>query len=278
MDIYWLDTPACQDPIRVGGKAANLSRLAAAHPVPPGFCLSATQAGDALSPALSNRLSRAYAQLGNRCGIRQPAVAVRSSAVDEDGQQTSFAGQHESYLNIIGSHAMMRAVQRCLASVQSERARHYRSAHGLGQEANIAVLVQQLVMADSSAVVFSADPCTGARDRVVINATWGLGESLVGGTVTPDLYVVRKADLAILSHQIALKTQMTLAHPEGTREVAVPQCMQREPALDDAQIQKLARMARALEANQGWPVDLECAYQDKRLYLLQCRPITTLSN
>lgn len=143
----------------------------------------------------------------------------------------------------------------------------------------MAVLVQQLVVADVSAVVFSADPTSGARDRVVINATWGLGESLVGGTVAPDLYVVRKRDLRILSRHIAEKTVMTVATPEGdavggVREV--PVCMRREPALDNAQIRALADLARMLENSQGWPVDLECAYQKGRLYLLQCRLVTTV--
>jgi phosphoenolpyruvate synthase/pyruvate phosphate dikinase len=126
-------------------------------------------------------------------------------------------------------------------------------------------------------VVFSADPRTGERDRILINATWGLGESLVGGTVTPDLYTVRKADLQVLSCHIADKTCMTVARPEGTREVPVPRCLRTEPALDDAQITALARLALTLETTQGWPVDLECAYQRGHLYLLQCRPITTLS-
>jgi len=278
MNIYWLDTPACQDPTRVGGKAANLGRLAASHPVPPGFCLAATRADTRrLPPTLQVQLAAAYADLGKRCGISQPQVAVRSSAVDEDGQHASFAGQHESYLNIIGPDAVANAVQRCLASARTERAIHYRRSHGLGDKANVAVLVQQLVMADVSAVVFSADPRTGERDRVVINATWGLGESLVGGTVTPDLYVVQKSDLEILSRQITEKTCMTVARPEGTREVPVPRCMQKEAALKDTQITALARLALTLETSQGWPVDLECAYQNGHLYLLQCRPITTLS-
>ncbi len=279
MNIYWLDTPDCQDPIRVGGKAANLGRLAAAYPVPPGFCLAASRADSgALSPSLYTELAAAYSHLGERCGLPQPPVAVRSSAVDEDGCQASFAGQHETFLNVIGPGAVAEAVQRCWASALTERALCYRRRQGLAQDANVAVLVQQLVMADASAIVFSADPRTGARDRVVINATWGLGESLVGGTVTPDLYVVRKSDLEILSCQVSDKMWMTVARPEGTREVPVPRCMRSEPSLDDAQITALARLALTLEKTQRWPVDLECAYQGGRLYLLQCRPITTLSN
>lgn len=276
MNIYWLDTPACWDPIRVGGKAAQLGRLAATHPVPPGFCLAATQVDARLSPGFQPELVRAYERLGRRCGTSQPPVAVRSSAVDEDGHQASFAGQHESYLNVVGPAAVALAVQRCLASARTERALHYRRSHGLSDRASVAVLVQQLVMADVSAVVFSADPRTGDPARVLINASWGLGESIVGGTVTPDLYVVRKRDLHILSREISNKTCMTVARPNGTLEVPVPGCMQVEPALKDEQVRQLARLAHKLEDHQGWAVDLECAYQADQLYLLQCRPISTI--
>ncbi|HNT76061.1 MAG TPA: PEP/pyruvate-binding domain-containing protein [Anaerolineae bacterium] len=275
--IHWLEHPDCRDAALVGGKAANLGRLAATQPVPPGFCFTPEKPGPRGLPAdLYAELVAAYAHLGALCGTPELRVAVRSSAVDEDGQQTSFAGLHDTYLNVTGPGAVAAAVRRCLASARTPRAQHYRQAHGLPTEADVAVLVQQLVAADVSAVVFSADPRTGARDRVVINATWGLGESLVGGTVTPDLFVIRKRDLAILTQQIAEKTRMTIAAADGTREVPVPGFMQRESSLDAAKIKALAELARALEAGQGWPVDLECAYQGDRLYLLQCRPITTV--
>ena len=273
--ISWLEAPDCQDPAQVGGKAASLARLAAAYPVPAAFCLAAME-GTTLSPALRMELVEAYAQLGARCGADLLPVAVRSSAVDEDGDTVSFAGQHESYLNVVGADAVVEAVERCLASARSARAREYRRAHGLRPEARVAVLVQQLVRSDVSAVVFSVDPRTGACAHIVINAAWGLGESLVGGTVTPDLYLVRRADLAVISRQIADKAVMTVLGPAGTREVAVPRLMRREPALDDAQAAALAGLARSLEAYAGRPVDLECAYARGRPYLLQCRPITTL--
>lgn len=277
MNIVWLDTPAARDPLQVGGKAAQLGRLAAQYPVPPGFCLGAAQRTEQiLSPLLHTQLSEAYQHLAARCRLTQPAVAVRSSAVDEDGLQTSFAGQHDSYLNVSGTPAVAEAVQRCWASALTERAVHYRQRHGLSSEVGVAVLVQQLIRADVSAVVFSADPRTGDADQMVINATWGLGESLVGGSVTPDLYLVRKRDLKIVERQVSAKLCMTVAGTDGTHEVAVPRGLQTESTLRDDQIVTLARLARALELNQGWPVDVECAYQDERVYLLQCRPITTI--
>ncbi|MBN1261125.1 MAG: PEP/pyruvate-binding domain-containing protein [Anaerolineae bacterium] len=277
MQIYWLDSPACRDPIIVGGKAANLGRLAGQHPVPPGFCVS-TQTGkeNAIENDPYQGLASAYTFLGQRCGTALPRVAVRSSAIDEDGQRASFAGLHDTFLNIVGAEAVMHAVDRCIASAKTERAQHYRRSQGLAENAAMAVLVQQLVVADVSAVVFSADPCTGRRDRIVINATWGLGESLVGGSVTPDLYVVRKHDLHILHRAPGDKARMTVADSDGTREVAVPGCMRKELSLSDVQIRKLARLAQTLEQSEGWPVDLECAFQGAQLYLLQCRPITTL--
>ncbi len=277
MSICWLGTSACHSPGRVGGKAANLSRLAASQPVPPGYALSALSAGrDSLTPALRAEIARAYQQLGERCGLSNPPVAVRSSAVDEDGRQASFAGQHESYLNVVGSQAVESAVQACLDSFYSDRAMHYRRSHKLSMRPAVAVLVQQFIMADVSAVVFSADPCTGDRSHILINAVWGLGESLVSGMVTPDLYIVHKDRLELRSVQVASKECMTVACAQGTRQVALPRAMCNEPVLNHEQIYSLARLALTLEKRQGWAVDLECAFQRHQFFLLQCRSVTTL--
>ncbi len=279
MQIFWLEQPDCRNPFLVGGKAAGLGKLAARHPVPPGFCLAATYATASAAAGhprdFTQRLTSAYARLGERCGSDQPRVAVRSSAVDEDGQQTSFAGQHETYLNVIGADAVAEAVECCLDSARSARAGAYRRAHGLPDDTAIAVLVQQLILADISAVVFSTDPRTGDRSHVLINATWGLGESLVGGTIIPDFFVVQKTDLAISQRQIADKALMTVVRPGGTCEIPTPRFLRGQPSLQDEQIIALARLARTLETTEGYPVDLECAYQRGQLYLLQCRPITT---
>jgi pyruvate,water dikinase len=136
--------------------------------------------------------------------------------------------------------------------------------------------VQQLVRADVSAVVFSAHPLTSDRGVVVITASWGLGESVVGGAVTPDTYVVRKADLAVLERIPGAKERMTVAVPGGTKEVDVPRLLRSKLALDDRQVVDMAVLAIALEGNTGWAVDVECAYGGGDLFLLQCRPITTL--
>jgi phosphoenolpyruvate synthase/pyruvate phosphate dikinase len=280
-NILWLGDPAACDLSLVGGKTANLSLLAAKHPVPPGFCLT-TEAfdkwtGDEFPPALYGELTTAYRKLADLYNLTEPGVAVRSSAVDEDGATASFAGQHETYLNVAGAEAVAGAVVRCWASVQTERAADYRRQKGLMLDsARLAVLVQRLVPADVSAVVFSADPVTGNRGEILINASWGLGESLVGGTITPDAYVVSKGELALSECRISEKWRMTVAVPGGTREVEVPGFLREQASLSEEQAVEMAKLALALEEEMGWPVDLECAYAGGRLFLLQCRPVTTL--
>ena len=273
MSVAWLGETICHDRALVGGKAAYLSRLAADHPVPPGFCLTATSPPD----ADDRTLHAAYDELAARSATPAPAVAVRSSAVDEDGATSSFAGQHETYLNVIGAPAVAAAVRRCRDSARAPRAVAYREHQGLATAApRIAVLVQQLVVADVSAVVFSANPITGDRRELVITASWGLGESVVGGTVTPDTYRVRKAGLGVIDLAIGTKERMTVAVPGGTREVGVPRLLRGVPSLGPEQVAALGGLALRLEEACGWPVDLECAFAGDRLYLLQCRPITTL--
>ncbi len=197
--------------------------------------------------------------------------------MDEDGAAASFAGQHETFLNIVGVNSILQAVTRCWESARSERALDYRRKQGLsGECVQLAVLVQQLVASDVSAVVFSANPVTGSRDEIVINASWGLGESIVGGTVTPDTFVVRKSDLAVMERVIADKQRMTVCARRGTREVDVPRFLRKEAALTDEHVVEMAKLARTLEGTMEHPVDVEGAYAGGELYLLQCRPITTL--
>src|SRR5215210_8005025 len=164
----------------------------------------------------------------------------RPSALDEDGELASFAGQHETELNLVGAEAVLGAVARCWASGRNERVLAYRKQQGLNTEGvRLAVLVQQLVMADTSAVVFSANPISGNRDEVVVTASWGLGESVVSGTVTPDTWVVRKADLAVIEERTGAKERMTVAVTGGTREVAVPRLLRERASLSRAQVAEL---------------------------------------
>lgn len=281
MNVLWLGDPQSFDVTLVGGKAAHLSRLASLqYRVPDGFCLPVTLLDQAQPLELREEVARAIADLMACHGLPDLSVAVRSSAAEEDGAGASFAGQHETYLNIVGVETIVQAVTRCWDSARSERALAYRRQQGLSVErVRLAVLIQQLVVADVSAVVFSAHPVSGSREEVVINVSWGLGKSLVGGTVTPDTFVVRKADLAVITRTIADKQRMTVLVPGmsgGTREVDVPCFLRTEASLSDEQAVELAQLALALEAAMGWAVDVECAYASGQLSLLQCRPISTV--
>jgi phosphoenolpyruvate synthase/pyruvate phosphate dikinase len=278
-EIVWLGAPETHDTATVGGKASSLSRLAAGQRVPPGFVLTAGALLDAapdlaagsLPEALRASIADAYARLG---GGR---VAVRSSAIDEDGDAHSFAGQHATFLIVQGTEEIERAVVDCFASAFTEHAIDYRLRVGSPvDEIGIAILVQTQVAADSSAVVFSANPVSQCLDEIVINATYGLGESIVSGTATPDTFVVRKTDLEITVRTIGAKHVMTVPVPGGTRDFETPALMRGEPSLTDGQIIELAELALQLEATVGMPVDIECAVQGGEIFLLQCRPITTL--
>jgi pyruvate,water dikinase len=247
------------------------------HRVPDGFSLPVTVMDEAHPLDLRDEIIAAISDLIACHSLPDFIAAVRSSAVDEDGATASFAGQHETYLNIVGADAILQAVTRCWESARSERALEYRRRQGLSVERlQLAVLVQQLVASDVSAVVFSSNPVTGSRDEVMINASWGLGESIVGGTVTPDTFLVRKSDLAVLDRAIAHKQRMTVSVPGGTREVDMPRFLRSAASLNDAQVIEMAELALTLEATMQRPVDVECAYANGMLYLLQCRPITTL--
>jgi pyruvate,water dikinase len=279
VNLLWLGDPKSFDAAVVGGKAANLSRLARLQlRVPDGFSIPVTLMNASHPLDLRREIERAISDLMACHSLPELVTAVRSSAVDEDGATASFAGQHETYLNIVGADSIVQAVARCWESARSARALEYRRQQGLSVERlQVAVLVQQLVASDVSAVVFSANPVTGSRDEVMINASWGLGESIVGGTVTPDTFLLRKSDLAITGRTVADKERMTVSVPGGTSEVDVPRFLRGQASLNDEQAVEMAQLALGLEGTMGYPVDIECAYAGGKLYLLQCRPITTLN-
>jgi len=299
---------------QVGGKGASLARLAAAGlPVPPGFdvtaaayrrfvtenglqegILTAVSAVNADHPAtleaaarqieglfaksvmpsdIAEAIRQAYADLGGG----DLSVAVRSSATAEDLPEMSFAGQQETYLNQRGDTMVLEAVKRCWASLWTARAIGYRARHGIEpRDVSLAVVVQKLVPADAAGVLFTANPLTGARDQVVINAAWGLGEAIVGGQVTPDTIVVEKATGAILKQDIAAKDVMTVRTAEGTREEPVPPDRRTRAVLSPAQAAELARIGVRIEAPYGQPMDVEWALEGGHFFVLQARPITAL--
>ena len=161
--------------------------------------------------------------------------------------------------------------------LDGEVALEYRRQNGLAVEGTrMAVVVQEMIPADIAGVAFSANPVTGALGEVVINSNWGLGESVVSGTVTPDTYTVEKSGSGVVSSQIANKARMTVLKGDGAEEVDVPRIMRDQPSMSDEQAREIAQLAASLERTEGHPVDIEWAICKDTLFLLQCRPITTL--
>ncbi|MGH8966094.1 MAG: PEP/pyruvate-binding domain-containing protein, partial [Actinomycetes bacterium] len=200
---------------------------------------------------IAEPIRAAYRALGG------PAVAVRSSATAEDLPGASFAGQQDTFLDVNGADAVLDAVRRCWASLWTARAIEYRRREGIDPgEVTLAVVVQQLVDADAAGVLFTADPVTGAADRMVVNATWGLGESLVGGHVTPDELVLDAATGAVRSRHTGEKSVMTVRTPDGPLERPVPDAQRRAPVLDDARATQLAGLGRRIAAHYGRPMDV----------------------
>lgn len=286
MTLCFFNDPGASDASLYGGKGASLGRLASANRIPPGFCLSIVAyrrwaaAGATQMPAgLESEIRAAYAELEKGCGVADVPVAVRSSAVDEDGSGESFAGLHDTYLNVVGGDAVIESVINCWESLKNPHALEYRAEKGLDSEsAMMGVVVQQLVFADVSSVAFSANPISGDRSEVVINANYGLGEAVVSGVTTPDMITVKKDDLSLQQVSIGAKERMTIRTPTGTAEANVPRIMRSQPALTPQQATEIAQLAIDLESRYGWAVDIECAIQGSDLFLLQCRPITTLKD
>ena len=284
MTLRFFNDPGADDVLLFGGKAASLARLGTAGRIPPGFSISVDSYGrwvangsEQMPAEVSAEIRQAYTALEKICGAPDVPVAVRSSAIDEDGAGDSFAGLHDTYLNIVGAEAVIGAVIRCWRSLNNQHALDYRVSKGLDVgSAQMGVVVQQLVFADASAVVFSANPISGNRDEVVVNANYGLGEAVVSGTATPDTIVIQKNDFSNQKLTIGAKEYMTVRTDDGTAEKPVPRIMRGVPAISEEQAAEIAELAVNLEDHNGWPVDVECAIQGSQLYLLQCRPITTL--
>ncbi|WCE00694.1 phosphoenolpyruvate synthase [Streptomyces sp. HUAS 31] len=220
---------------------------------------------------LAAAITGALAELGE-----DVACAVRSSATAEDLPTASFAGQQDTYLNVVGSEAILRHVSRCWASLFTERAVIYRQRNGIDHRTvHMAVVVQRMVLPDASGILFTADPVTGNRRVATVDAGFGLGEALVSGLVNPDVYKVRDGE--IVARTIAAKQRAVHALPAGgTHEVTVDSQRQEQPALTDAQVLRLVRLGRRIEAHFGRPQDIEWCLADDGFQIVQSRPITTL--
>jgi rifampicin phosphotransferase len=217
-------------------------------------------------------ISRAYADLPED----EPAVAVRSSATAEDLPEASFAGQQETFLNVRGEKELRAAVKRCWASLWSARAIGYRERQGFRHD-RVAVVVQQLVPAEVSGILFTANPVTGARDEIVVNAAFGLGEAIVGGLTTPDSFTLDRETLAVRERQTGRQEVETTLSERGTAEHPLGPERTAGPALSDAQLGRLGEMGLGVERQFGAPQDVEWAYDASgRYWVLQARPITNL--
>src|SRR5512133_2014151 len=294
-----------------GGKGANLGELTRAGlPVPPGFVIitdayrayvAEHQLADKIatlaaptddradyndapaqirslfaaevSDALRTEIAEAYAALGG-----DVPVAVRSSATAEDLPEASFAGQQDTYLNVCGLEDLLAAVRDCWASLWTARAMAYRARQGIDPAAvSLAVVAQQMVDAESAGVMFTANPSNGRRNETVISAAWGLGESIVSGSVNTDNIVVRTPDGTILSSDTAEKAVMTVYAKRRTEERLVPDELRKRSVLHEAETAELARYGTRIAEHFGAPQDIEWARADGQFWILQARPITALS-
>jgi phosphohistidine swiveling domain-containing protein len=293
-----------------GGKGANLAILTqAGFPVPQGFTVAGqayldfVAEADWLGPgvrglpygeaealrvaaaalrqrllelplpaALEREIRERYAELGEAC-----AVSVRSSSTMEDLASAAFAGQHETYLNVVGADVVVDSVRRCFASLWGDRAIAYRHRQGLDQlMATMAVVVQRMVQSEVSGVGFSIDPVTGELGTMILDANYGLGESVVSGEGEVDHWSLSKSDLSVRDEAIATKTRKVVSAARGTEEVALGREEADKPCLPDAGVRAVGELLRKVEAHYQFPQDIEWAFADGELYLLQARPITTI--
>ncbi|MFF0018541.1 rifamycin-inactivating phosphotransferase [Streptomyces sp. NPDC005374] len=227
--------------------------------------------GVAMPDDLATAITRALARFGE-----QAAYAVRSSATAEDLPTASFAGQQDTYLNVMGPTAILQHVSRCWASLFTERAVTYRQRNGIDHRAvHMSVVVQRMVFPHAAGILFTADPVTGNRKVATVDAGFGLGEALVSGLVNPDIFKVREGE--VVARTIAAKQRAVHALPGGgTREVAVDSERQEQPSLTDAQVVRLVQLGRRIEAHFGRPQDVEWCLVDDGFQIVQSRPITTL--
>jgi pyruvate,water dikinase len=304
--VLAFDDPDCESSDEAGGKGSGLAKMTRIGlPVPAGFVVRASVLTDLLDSAgardrvlallagagdnaaeaalgiqavidalqlpadLSDAVVRAYQELNSKSG-----VAVRSSACAEDSEAASFAGQQETYLNVRGKADVLEKIKDCWKSFFSERALFYRSRKGSMADLAMAVVVQRQLSPDRSGVMFTIDPVRRRRDQMMIEAVWGLGEAVVSGNATPDHYVVSRdgavkharvsvQEVAIRMEEAGGVRQYDLSPEDGGRRV-----------LDDADLAALAKVGKQLEAHFGQPQDVEWAFENGHLYLLQSRPVT----
>lgn len=229
---------------------------------------------DAVMPeAIVQEIFEAYEKLGKL------SVAVRSSATAEDLPGMSFAGQHDSYLNVLGHDQLLERIRHCWASLWNARAISYRLRQNVPQESSylsLAVIVQKLVNGEKSGILFTVNPLNNRRDQMLIDSSWGLGEAVVSGRVTPDQFVIDKQTGRIVEQRIAMKQVQIVRRNQGTAEERVPSELQQQSSLNDDEIAALHQVAQKVEAYYGEPMDIEWAIEAGVAHVVQARPVTTL--
>jgi pyruvate,water dikinase len=307
-EIVWFEADACGDVTLAGGKGASLSRMTGLGlPVPPGFVVPAGSLRAALAaagtledvrrplaevtsdaelnavaeaahaivvrtphaPELERAVAEAYARMGE-----DVEVAVRSSAVSEDSETASFAGQQETYLHVRGAEQVLERIRECWASFFTERALFYRRQKGSLEDFDIAVVVQRMVSPDVAGVLFTIDPTRGRRDRMVVEAVIGLGEGVVSGQLTPDHYQLARDGTVKRSKVSEQPYAVVRGEQGGVREQPLPPDRGAAPKLSEDQLRRLAHVGRDLEERLGRPQDIEWAIEGGELYVLQARPVT----
>jgi len=315
--IVWFSEVTKNDVPTVGGKGANLGEMTRAKiPVPPGFIVTADAYFDFLEkskltekidkllkplntdnsnqlhqiagqikqlisdtpipPEIAKEISRAYKKMGG--GL----VAVRSSATAEDLPEASFAGQQRTFLNIEGEKEVITAVRGCWASLFEPRAIFYRHQQGFDHfKVGIAVPVQRMVQSLASGVMFTIEPVTSDSNHIIIEAVYGLGEAIVSGEVTPDLYILDKKTTSIVSKKLARQERQLVRNPAAAGEEAniweeIPPAEQTRQKVTDEEIIKIATLGKKLEDWYKFPQDIEWAKEDSEIYIVQTRPVTTI--
>ncbi|TVP83208.1 MAG: pyruvate, phosphate dikinase [Alkalicoccus sp.] len=208
-----------------------------------------------------------------------PLTAVRSSATAEDLPEMSFAGQHNSYLNVSGEENLLSAVQKCWASLWNARAVSYRMRHGVPQQfktLSLAVVVQTMVPSDSAGVLFTVNPVNNRRDQLYINSSWGMGEAVVSGIVTPDQFVLDKKTGELITSVIEKKETQIIRSDGSNVRTAVPPELQQKESLNPGELKQLFSMAQAVDTYYGEPMDTEWVISRGKAYIVQARPVTGL--
>lgn len=312
--ILWFHEIDKDDVAKVGGKGANLGEMTqAGFPVPNGFVVTSSaykhmievnNLEDKIKAILKdlnvedatalNRASHQVQQLIERSPFPKDIeeqvykaydklgkdvwVAVRSSATAEDLPEASFAGQQETYLNVRGDGSVIVHVRKAWASLFEPRAIYYRVQQGFDHfKVALAVPVQKMVQSDVSGIMFSINPVTNDKSRIVIEAVWGLGENIVQGAVTPDHYEVDKTTLELLEHKTVHQTVEMVRSGEGNIQRKVPKSRQTKRKLSDKEAVEVAKLGKKLQQHYFFPQDSEWAIENGKLYVVQTRPITTVT-